>query len=179
MMNYKIRTIALYLLILSSFLACDQQNIESEKKSIDLEQVKIEIQNIENNLALVFNNRNADNLDYYADNAISYFAGQEPIFGKEAIHQHIENELLDFPEGGKITFESLEVYVTDDGLTVAEIGSHHLQDSSGVLLQKGHYMSFFRLIDGRYLCVRDMANSFIVNGEDDVVNGEDDEETTD
>lgn len=165
-MNYKIGTIGLYLLILSSFLACDQQKVEPEKKSIDVEQVKIEIQNIENNLALVFNNRNATNLDYYADNAISYFAGQEPIEGKEAIHQHIQDELIDFPEGGTISFTSLEVYVTADGLTVAEIGSHQLLDSSGVLLQKGHYMSFFRLIDGKYLCVRDMANSFQVNNQE-------------
>lgn len=172
MMMNTIRKIAFYTLILSLFSACNQQKVESKKKSIDIEQVKIEIQNIENNLALVFNSRNADNLDYYADNAISYFAGQEPINGKEAIHQHIEDELLDFPEGGEISFESLEVYVTADGMTVAEIGAHQLHDSSGVLLQKGHYMSFFRLIDGRYQCVRDMANSFIVNEEYDEGNTE-------
>jgi ketosteroid isomerase-like protein len=167
-MIYKSTTVALYILILSSFLACDQQKPE-EKKSIDKEEVKQVIQNIENNFALTFNNRNTNDLDYYADDAISYFAAQEPIVGKDAIHKHIQDELLDFPEGGKITFKTLEIYVSDNGHNVAEIGAHELHDSLGTLLQKGHYMSFFRLENGKYLCVRDMANSFQVYQEEEEI----------
>ncbi len=49
--------------------------------------------------------------------------------------------------------------LADDGDHVAEIGAHKLVDSSGVILQKGHYMSFFAKRDGKYVCTRDMANS--------------------
>ena len=144
---------------LVSFIGCNQKE---EEIKIDKEQIKAEIQAIEDQLALVFNSRNADSLSYYAEDAISYFSAQEPIVGKDAIQQHIKNELFDFPEGGKITFETLEIYITDDGSHVAEIGAHKLFDSTGTLLQKGHYTSFFRKIDGKYFCVRDMANSMQV-----------------
>jgi ketosteroid isomerase-like protein len=138
---------------------------KKEKTVIDIEKVKAEIQAIENHFALTYNNRNADSITYYADDAVSYFAGQEPIVGKEAIHKHIQDELLDFEKGAKISFETLEIYVTDDGSHVAEIGEHQLLDSTGLVIQKGHYMSFFAKRDGKYVCTRDMANSFQVASE--------------
>jgi ketosteroid isomerase-like protein len=155
-MKTRILTGGLLVIILTLFVACNQ---EQEKTTIDKEQVKAEIQRIEDNFALTFNNRNADSLTYYAEDAISYFSGQEPIIGIDAIHQHIEDELMDFPIGGTISFETLEIYVTDDGNHVAEIGAHKLVDSTGLLLQKGHYVSFFAKRDGKYVCTRDMANS--------------------
>jgi ketosteroid isomerase-like protein len=155
-MKNKILIGGLLIVILSLLFACNQKKAEIKP---DKDQVKAEIQAIENRFASTFNNRNADSLTYYADDAVSYFAGQEPIVGKAAIHQHIENELLDFPEGAKISFQTLEIYVTDDGNHVAEIGAHQLVDSTGKILQKGHYVSFFVKKDGKYYCMRDMANS--------------------
>ena len=156
MMKNKISMAGFLVLILTSFLACNQIK---EETTIDKEQVKAEIQAIEDHFALTYNNRNADSITYYAEDAISYFAGQEPIVGKAAIHQHIENELIDFPEGAKISFETLEIYVTDDGNHVAEIGAHTQVDSTGTVLHTGHYVSFFVKRDGKYVCARDMANS--------------------
>lgn len=151
----------LLMLLLTLFFAC-----KHEKKEVpDKEQVKAEIQAIENNFALTFNNRNADSITYYGEDAVSYFSGQEPIVGIAAIHKHIENELLSFPLGAKISFETIEIYVSDDGYHVAEIGAHKLVDSTGSILQKGHYMSFFAKRDGKYFCIRDMANSVLVKNE--------------
>jgi len=56
----------------------------------------------------LYNKRSADSLTYYADDAVSYFAGQKPVVGKAAIHKFIENELMDFPKGAKISFETVE-----------------------------------------------------------------------
>ena len=126
---------------------------------IDKEQVKKEIQAIENKFAAIYTHRNADSLTYYADDAVSYFVGQKPVAGKEAIHQFIENELIDFPEGAKIINETIEIYVTDDGNNVAEIGAYRMVDSTGVILQNGHYFSFFAKRNGKYVCTRDMATS--------------------
>ena len=155
-MKTRILTGGLLVIILTLFVACNQ---EQKKTTIDKEQIKAEIQAIEDQFELTFNNRSTESLSYYAEDAISYFAGQEPIVGIEAIHQHIEDELLDFPVGASISFETLEIYVSDDGDHVAEIGEHKLVDSTGVLLQKGHYVSFFAKRDGKYVCTRDMANS--------------------
>ena len=155
-MKTKILTGGLLMVILTLLFACNQKK---EVPKPDKDKVKAEIQAVENKFASTFNNRNADSLTYYADDAISYFGGLEPIEGIDAIHQHLQNELMDFPEGAKISFETLEIYVTDDGNNVAEIGAHKLVDSTGVILQRGHYVSFFKKIDGEYKCIRDMANS--------------------
>ena len=85
-MKNKILIGGLLVIILTLSFACNQ---EKEETTIDKEQVKAEIQAIEDNFALTYNNRNADSITYYAEDAISYFAGQEPIVGKDAIHQHI------------------------------------------------------------------------------------------
>lgn len=138
-------------------VACNQ---EKAKPTIDKEQIRAEIQSIENKFADVYTHRNADSLTYYADSAVSYFVGQEPIVGKAAIHEFIKEELKDFPAGAKIINETMEVYVTDDGNNVAEIGTYKRVDSTGKIMQNGHYFSFFAKRNGKYVCTRDMATAY-------------------
>jgi ketosteroid isomerase-like protein len=156
LMKNRIFTGVSFLMLLTFAAACTQ---EKEVPAIDKEAIKSEIQAIENKFASAFNTRNADSITYYAEDAVSYFAGQEPIVGIDAILDHIGGELEEFPEGARITFETKEIYVTDNGDHVAEIGAHTLLDSSGAVIQSGHYFSFFAKRDGRYVCTRDMANS--------------------
>jgi ketosteroid isomerase-like protein len=148
--------------ILTLSLSCNQKK---EEKSIDKDQVKAEIQAIEDRFALTYNSRNVDSLTYYADDAISYFAGERPIVGKAAIHEHIANELKDFPKGAKVSFETIEIYVTGDGNNVAEIGEFKQVDSTGALLHRGHYFSFFAKRNGKFVCMRDMTNSSPLDNE--------------
>ena len=101
--------------------------------------------------------------DFFPGNAVSYFVGQKPVAGKAAIHQFIEEELMDFPEGAKIINETIEIFVTEDGNRVAEVGAYKLVDSAGVILQNGHYFSFFAKRNGKYVCTRDMATSHPVD----------------
>jgi ketosteroid isomerase-like protein len=155
-MKNKILLGGLMAVILILSVACNQ---EKAKPVIDKEKVKAEIQAIENKFASVYSHRNADSLTYYADSAVSYFVGQEPIVGKEAIHQFILEELKDFPNGAKIINETLEIYVTDDGNNVAEVGAYKRVDSTGKIMQNGHYFSFFAKRDGKYVCTRDMATA--------------------
>jgi ketosteroid isomerase-like protein len=137
-------------------------NREKAKPVVDKEKVKAEIQAIEDKFASVYTHRNVDSLTYYSDSAVSYFVGQEPIKGKEAIHRFISEELKDFPKGVKIINETLEVYVTDDGNNVAEIGAYKRVDSTGKVLQNGHYFSFFAKRNGKYVCTRDMATAHAI-----------------
>ena len=155
-MKNKILMGGLLAVILTLSISCNQKPV---KATIDKDQIKAEIQAIENNFASIYANRSTDSLTYYADDAVSYFVGQKPVAGKDAIHQFIENELIDFPEGAKIINETIEIYVTDDGNNVAEIGAYKMVDSTGVILQNGHYFSFFAKRNGKYVCTRDMATS--------------------
>ena len=150
---------ALFVSIMALFFACAPQKAETEAAVIDKEQIKAEIQAIENKFAAVYTHRNVDSLTYYADSAVSYFVGQKPLSGKEAIHQFIEQELKDLPAGTKIINETLEIYVTGDGNNVAEIGAYTRLDSTGKILQNGHFFSFFAKRDGKYVCTRDMATA--------------------
>jgi ketosteroid isomerase-like protein len=159
-MKNKILFGGLLLAIVTLFLACNQrEEAKNGTPTVDKDQVKAEIQALENNFALIYNTRNADSLTYYADNAVSYLVGRKPLVGKAAIHKFIQNELMDFPKGAKILFETVEVHVANDGKYVFEVGAYKQVDSTGATLQSGHYFSLFEKRDGKYYCIRDMANS--------------------
>jgi ketosteroid isomerase-like protein len=145
--------------LMSSLVACNSKKTQPEAPSINKEQIKKEIQAIEDKFSLIYTHKNADSLTYYADDAVSYFVGHEPLVGKAAIHQFIEDELKDFPEGTKIINETQEVYVFEDGRIVGEIGAFKRVDSTGKVLQSGHFFSFFAKRNGKYVCTRDMATA--------------------
>lgn len=158
-MKNKVLEGILLLCVIAFVIACNPKKAETVALVIDKEQVKKEIQAIEDEFAAVYTHRNLDSLTYYADDAVSYFVGQRPIAGKDSIHRFIEEELLYFPEGAKIINETIEIYVTADGNNVAEIGAYKMVDSTGTILQNGHYFSFFAKRNGKYVCTRDMATS--------------------
>lgn len=149
------------MLTLTLPIACNQKKEEptAAVPDIDNEQIKIEIQAVEDAFAAVYNTGNIDSLSYYADDATSYFSGKMPLEGKEAIHQSIKEELANFNKGDKISFETKEVYVANDGKHVMEIGAYKFVDSTGAKLRSGNYFSLFEKRDGKYKCVRDMGNS--------------------
>jgi ketosteroid isomerase-like protein len=159
-MKNKFLTGALLIAIGSLFFSCNQGNETTIAVStVDKEKIKAEIQKLEEHFALIYNSRNVDSLTYYADDAVSYFNGEKPVVGKAAIHKFVQNELLNFPKGAKITFETVEVHVANDGQYVFEVGAYKQVDSTGIVLQTGHYFSLFQKKDGKYFCIRDMANS--------------------
>jgi len=147
----------IFLVLLAT--ACNSKKAEPVAPVIDKEQIKKEIQAIEDKFSEIYTHRNADSLTYYADDAVSYFVGQEPLVGKAAIYQFIAEELKDFPEGSKIINTTLEVYIFEDGNNVGEIGEYKRVDSTGMVLQSGHYFSFFAKRNGKYVCTRDMATA--------------------
>lgn len=149
------------MLTLTLSIACNQKKEEptAAVPDIDNEQIKIEIQAVEDAFAAVYNTGNIDSLSYYADDATSYFSGKMPLEGKEAIHQSIKEELANFNKGDKISFETKEVYVANDGKHVMEIGAYKFVDSTGAKLRSGNYFSLFEKRDGKYKCVRDIGNS--------------------
>ena len=159
-MKNKIFTIGLLLAMVTLFVACNQGKEEKiAALASNKEQIKAEIQALEDHFALIYNTRNEDSLSYYADDAVSYFDGRKPITGKAAIHKFISEELMNYPKGAKISFETVEIYIGNDDRLVIEIGAYKQADSTGVVLQRGHYFSLFEKRNGKYMCIRDMANS--------------------
>ena len=160
-MKNKILISGLLGILLTVSMACNQKKEETivTVPVVDKEQIKTEIQGIENAFASVYNTGNVDALAYYADDATSYFNGRTPLVGKDAIHQSMKEELANFTKGDKIAFETKEVYIADNGNHVMEIGAYKFTDSTGTKIRSGNYFSLFEKRDGKYQCIRDMGNS--------------------
>lgn len=148
----------LLVLIMSLMVACNQKK-EVPAVMVDKEAIKTEIQAMENAFAEAYNNGTTDGINYYAEDAISFSNGKMPLEGKKAIHESMKTELLTFPKGAKIAFETQEIHPSNDGNMIVEIGGYKVTDSTGTKLNSGHFMSLFEKKDGKYICIRDMGNS--------------------
>jgi len=139
------------------FFACQPK--KEEVAAIDKEQIKNEIQALENKMAEMFNDRNVVAEEYYAEDATSFSQNKPPLVGKADIEKSIKEDLAQFPEGYQIAFVVNEIFPSTDGNQVVEIGNYRVSDSSMAALYTGNYIAVFEKRDGKYVCVRDMSAS--------------------
>lgn len=139
------------------FFACKPK--KEEVASIDKEQIKNEIQALENKMAEMFNDRNVRAELYYANDATSFSQNKPPLVGKTEIEKSIKEDLADFPKGYQIAFVVNEVFPSSDGNQVVEIGNYRVSDSTMTALYTGNFIAVFEKKDGKYICIRDMSAS--------------------
>ena len=138
--------------------ACDERKPASaETAVVDNEQIKQEIQAKEDQFAATYNSGELRDIGYYANDAISFYQGREPLAGKEAIVEFLKSDLV--ANTNKINFRTSEVFVSNDGNQVVEIGYFKVVDSANNLINSGNYMSLFVKRDGKYVSMRDMSAS--------------------
>jgi ketosteroid isomerase-like protein len=125
----------------------------------DKEQIKKEIQAKENEYATTYNTGELKSIGYYADNAISFYQNRAPLVGKDAIIEFLRSDLAS--NSNKITFKTNEVFVSNDGMQIVEIGYFKVVDAGNATINSGNYMSMFEKRNGKYVCVRDMSASDI------------------
>ncbi|GGD26541.1 hypothetical protein GCM10011343_15970 [Flavobacterium orientale] len=129
-----------------------------EAPAVDADAIKTEIQALEDAYATASNARDVDGImTYYADDAVSYPSEKAPVVGKEAMRASIQEDLLSYPKGSTVSYSVKDVFVSNDGSLVTEIGSYTSLDSLGGKARTGHYMSLFEKRDGKYVCIRDMS----------------------
>jgi ketosteroid isomerase-like protein len=161
-MKNKVLNGVLLSFVLSLIIACNPKNAEPTAAAVDKEQIKKEIQAKENGFAEVYNARELRNIGYYADDATSFSQNREPLVGKQAIIEYLKANIDSIPVSNKISFETREVFVSNDGNQVVEIGFFKVIDSiDNTTVNSGNYMSLFEKRDGKYVCVRDMSVSDI------------------
>jgi ketosteroid isomerase-like protein len=140
-------------------IACNQKKEEPiPVPTVDKEQIKAEIQAIENAFAKNYNTRDASTLTYYAEDATSFFNGSKPLVGRDAILQSFKENLSTFRKGVTVSFVTNEVFISNDANHVVEIGGYQLKDSTDTKIESGNYMSLFEKRNGKYVCIRDMSN---------------------
>lgn len=147
--------------IASLVMACNPKKEETATATpaVDKEQIKAEIQAIENKFVEAYNNRNIDSISYYADDATSFLQNKEPLVGKEAILSSLREGAASAIKGDRFTFTTQEVLPSSDGNQVVEVGTYVLVDSTNTTINSGNYISVFEKRDGKYVCVRDMGSS--------------------
>lgn len=126
---------------------------------IDKEQIKKEIQAKENDFAALYNTGEVRNIGYYAEDATVFAQNREPLIGKEKIVAYLKEGIMASSEGNKISFTTNDVFVSNDGNQVVEIGYFKLVDSTNVAINTGNYMVLFEKRDGKYVSVREMSAS--------------------
>jgi ketosteroid isomerase-like protein len=137
--------------------ACNAKKEEPAATIVDKEQIKTEIQAKEDSFALLYNTGELRNIGYYADDATNFYQNRPPLVGKQAIIDFLKSDLDS--NTNKITFTTKEVFPSNDGNQVIEIGAFKVVDSANVLLNSGNYMVLFEKRNGKYFSVREMSAS--------------------
>jgi ketosteroid isomerase-like protein len=130
---------------------------EEPAVAIDKEQIKREIQAKEDEFAATYNSGVLKEIGYYADDAVSYYQHRPPLVGRKAIVDFLAADLGS--NSNKISFKTNEVFVSNDGNLVVEIGHFKVVDSTNTPVNTGNYMSVFEKRNGKYVTVRDMSAS--------------------
>jgi ketosteroid isomerase-like protein len=145
--------------IFSVFIACNAKNQESGATLIDKEQIKKDIQAREDEFATVYNSGELKAIGYYADDAITYYQNRQPLVGKQQIMEFLQADLTN--NSNNISFKTKEVFPSNDGNMVVEIGYFELRDSAEIIINTGNYMALFEKRNGKYVSIRDMSVSSV------------------
>ncbi len=144
---------------MASFIACNAPKEQPAPPVVDREQIKKEIQAKENDYAAVYNSKELKNIGYYADDAVSFSQNRQPLIGKDAIVEYMKAGIDSSSAGSTISFTTNDVFVSNDGNQVVELGYYKLVDSTGYPLNTGNYMVLFEKRNGSYVSVREMSVS--------------------
>jgi len=147
----------LFLYLMSLIIACNPKKTEPIAAVVDKEQIKKEIQAKEDEFASVYNAGELKYIGYYADDAITFAQNKAPLVGREAIVEYLKVDVNS--KSNKISFTTKEVFVSNDGNMVVEIGYYQVVDSTNTPVNTGNYMSLFEKRNGNYVSVRDMSAS--------------------
>lgn len=142
------------ILLMSS---CNNSEEKSAPVSVDKEQIKREIQARENEFAEIYNSGELKKIGYYADDAITFYQNMPPITSQAERLEFLKPDLNS--DSNKISFKTNEIFASNDGDQVLEIGSYTVVDSTNTIVGSGNYMSLFEKRDGQYVCLRDMSAS--------------------
>ena len=156
-MKSKMQMAVLIVSATSLLNACNNSNEAPATAAVDKEQIKKEIQAKEDEFAAIYNSGELKSIGYYADDAITFLQNRPALVGKEAIVEFMKGDVS--ANSNKITFKTNEVFVSNDGNMVVEVGHFTVVDSTGMGINKGNYMGLFEKRNGKYVCVRDMSAS--------------------
>ncbi len=155
-MKNKVAKGVLFLFFMMFIIACNSKKSEPTAV-IDKEQIKKEIQAKEDEFAELYNKGEIRNIGYYAEDAVTFAQNRKPLVGRDSIIDYLKVDA--FSESNQISFKTNEVFVSNDGNLVVEIGYYTVVDSTKTAFNTGNYMVLFEKRNGKYYSVREMSTS--------------------
>jgi uncharacterized protein (TIGR02246 family) len=161
----KTTLLAFCLAIFTAFSSCEGNTKTDDSDSLvkpgsaeaDMNQVRTEIQKIENEWADALNKKDINALmALYSDDAVSMQDGGPSLKGKPAIRAQQEKDFAAPSRYVSISFQTQDVFGTADEVT--EVGTSEEKDAAGKVTGTGKYVAVFKKKDGKYLCVREIYN---------------------
>lgn len=149
----------IFLCLTSIIIACNTTKPEPLAVVVDKDQIKKDIQAKEDEFAATYNEGEMKNIGYYADDATTFAQNKAPLIGKTAIVEYLKANIDSLDKSNKISFTTKEVFVSNDGNQVVEIGYYKVVDANNAAVNTGNYMSLFEKRNGKYYCLRDMSTS--------------------
>ena len=123
----------------------------------DMEAVKAEIQDLENDWAKASTDKDiATIVAFYADDAISMTNNKPMLTGKAAIQKEIEADFAKRKEAAIVTYETLDVYGNEN--IVTETGKTTSRNAAGKVTYTGKYMAVWEKRNDKWLVIRDIYN---------------------
>lgn len=166
MKNKMLKRIALGL-VTTLVIACQPKKEEAPAAvAVDKDQIKTELQTMETAFADAMNNGKPESIAYYSDDVISYDQDAAPLMGKKAVDEKLAERTKKTPKGTKVNYTANEVFPSNDGNQVVEVGSYKVVDSTNTVKYSGNYMSLFEKRNGKYICIRDMGASDMAKKEE-------------
>jgi len=142
--------------MISLLISC---NTKKAEPAVDIEQIKKEIQDKENEFAATYNAGENKKIGYYAEDATTFAQNSKPYVGRAAIVEYLMANIDSLSQSNKISYTTKEVFPSNDGEQVVEIGYYTVVDSTNTPVNTGNYMVLFVKRDGKYVCLRDMSAS--------------------
>ncbi|TFH38306.1 MAG: nuclear transport factor 2 family protein [Bacteroidia bacterium] len=155
-MKSKLTQGLVFLYVISLLMACNTI-LAQTTVVVDKEQIKKEIQAKEDQFAAIYNSGELKKIGYYAEDATTFAQNRAPIVGREAIIEYLKVDVETNTD--KISFTTKEVFPSNDGNMVLEIGYYQVVDSTNTPINTGNYICLFEKRDGQYVCVREMSAS--------------------
>ena len=160
-----LKTAAVYVAFLFFTVGCNEKSDktadvktdETVQSKPDNQNLKAEIQTLENEWANADNARDVNALAaFYSDDAVSLSNNKPMLTGNAAIKKDMEESIGKRTKGVTVAYDVLDAFGCENYVT--EIGKITRKDSTGKITYSGKYMALWEKRNGKWICTRDISN---------------------
>ncbi len=142
--------------------SCKEAPTQDRTVEINMDSVKMEIEELERGYAKASNARDVEGIAvYYASDPQSLAPDEPTRVGMDAIKAGLRKDMENDTAGNTISFVTTGVWA--GGNYATETGTSAVTNKAGKVIYKGKYMALYELRNGKYVIIRDIWNDDLPN----------------